>query len=215
MRSAAKKSTNLCALVCFWPAIAFSAVYKCSNEKGNIVFSDKPCENALRKDGNKWTDVEQEKKEIAEKNRILAEEKRKKETEDAAKRQEQYQIQQRNAALAEQRRRENEAAAEQERTNQIVRAKPSGLYVIEYSVEGSTSSASLTFTNQSGGTEQHKVDLPWRQSMTVKKGFFAYISAQNQKSYGALTVKILLNGIPVKSSDSSGEYGIASASGKV
>ena len=73
-----KKSTKLFALVCFWPAIAFSAVYKCSNEKGNIVFSDKPCENALRKDGNKWTDVEQEKKEIAEKNRILAEEKRKK-----------------------------------------------------------------------------------------------------------------------------------------
>ena len=118
-------------------------------------------------------------------------------------------------SLAEQRRRESEAAAEQERANQIARAKASGLYVIEYSVEGSTSSASLTFTNQSGGTEQHKVDLPWRQSMTVKKGFFAYISAQNQKSYGALTVKILLNGIPVKSSDSSGEYGIASASGKV
>jgi len=210
-----KKSTILLALVCFWPAIAFAAVYKCPNERGNIVFSDKPCENALRKDGSKWTDVEQEKKEITEKNRKLAEEKRKREIEDAAKRQEQYQIQQRNAALAEQRRRENEAAAEQERANQIARAKASGLYVIEYSVEGSTSSASLTFTNQSGGTEQHKVDLPWRQSMTVQKGFFAYISAQNQKSYGALSVKILLNGIPVKSSDSSGEYGIASASGKV
>ena len=199
-----QKFLKLFLILFLFPFFAEAAVYKCPNEKGTIVFSDKPCEDALRKDGNKWINVEEEKRQINEKKRQLEEEKRKRDAE----------IIEASKAFEQQQRRVKQIL-EQERANKIAQAKANGQFFIEYTVSGSALQASLTFNNQSSGTEQHKVWLPWTYSMVVSKGYFAYISAQNQSSYGSVIVKILLNGTEVKSSESTGEYGIASASGKV
>jgi len=90
-------------------------------------------------------------------------------------------------------------------------APQKGLYVVEYIVEGTTESASLTFINQTGGTEQHDEYLPWRNVLIVDKNFHAYISAQKQSEYGSIKTKILLNGHAIKESESSSPYGIASS----
>lgn len=89
------------------------------------------------------------------------------------------------------------------------------MFAIEYTVEGSAHSASLTYSNEQGGTEQHDVTLPWRKLVVMRKRGFAYISAQNKSDSGDVKVEITLNGVPVKASQSSASYGIASASGRI
>jgi hypothetical protein len=84
---------------------------------------------------------------------------------------------------------------------------------VTYFVEGSARSASLTYSNEQGGTEQDKVMLPWQKTMSVKEGRFLYLSAQNQDQYGDITVRITVNGREVKRSTATGAYSIASASG--
>ena len=88
-------------------------------------------------------------------------------------------------------------------------------YKVEYSVAGSASSASLTYQNESGGTDQKQVSLPWKYSFTGSPGDFLYLSAQNQESYGTVTAKIKLNGNTVQSAETNDEYGIASVSGRI
>jgi RNA polymerase subunit RPABC4/transcription elongation factor Spt4 len=84
---------------------------------------------------------------------------------------------------------------------------------VVYEVDGSATSASLTYQNGQGGTEQEKVVLPWRKSITVKERDFLYISAQNQDKYGDIVVHIIADGEEIKRSSASGAYSIASASG--
>jgi len=93
---------------------------------------------------------------------------------------------------------------------------------IKYEVTGTASSASITLTNQNGGTEQYgNVRLPgsYEFSVPIKRGSFdyyhAYISAQNNGSRGSITVTIYVNGKIFKTSTSSGAYVIASADGAV
>lgn len=84
---------------------------------------------------------------------------------------------------------------------------------VTYDVVGeSTRMASLTYTNQGGGTEQQEVMLPWSKSFQAQYGDHLYISAQNKKEYGSITVYISINGNTRKTSTSSGGYVIASAS---
>jgi hypothetical protein len=92
-------------------------------------------------------------------------------------------------------------------------SSPSKNY-IKYRVSGDTTEAALTYTNAQGGTQQEKVSLPWERDEVFPNGQSVYISAQNQKDWGAIKVEILLNSIVVKSSTSSGAYVIARASGK-
>lgn len=87
-------------------------------------------------------------------------------------------------------------------------------YSVTYSVTGlSTSSASLTYENSTGGTSQETVNLPWSKTMTFKRDAFLYISAQNKSNIGTVTVSIKANNITIKTSTSNGAYAIATASG--
>lgn len=83
---------------------------------------------------------------------------------------------------------------------------------VTYDVVGEgTRSASLTYQNGEGGTEQRDVKLPWTSSFTARPGSFLYISAQNKNDSGSITVYISINGNTRKTSTSSGAYVIASA----
>jgi len=72
----------------------------------------------------------------------------------------------------------------------------------------------VTMTNAQGGTEQHTVKGKWEETFPAPHGAFVYLSAQADK-YGGTTVQIWLNGELVRESDCTGEYCIASASGRV
>ena len=86
-------------------------------------------------------------------------------------------------------------------------------YKATYDVVGAgTKSASITYTNQDGSTEQREVQLPWSDSFTITPGHFLYISAQNKNSAGSITVYISINGETRKIATSEGAYVIASSS---
>ncbi len=89
----------------------------------------------------------------------------------------------------------------------------SSSHSVTYYVEGSTGSASLTYNNEQGGTQQEKVSVPWQKSFSMQRGNFVYISAQNQQSFGDISVRIVVDGKEFKRSEASGGYTIASASG--
>jgi hypothetical protein len=89
--------------------------------------------------------------------------------------------------------------------------KSADSYKATYDVVG-TGSASLTYTNQGGDSEQMEVSLPWSKSFTVHDGDVLYISAQNKNDYGSITTYISINGSPRKTSTSSGGYVIATSS---
>lgn len=88
-------------------------------------------------------------------------------------------------------------------------------YKVTYKVGGSTSKASITIQNSSGGTEQREVRVPWSTSFHAKPGQFVYLSAQNKSEYGTVDARIELNGKTVQSASSNEEYGIASVSGSL
>lgn len=89
------------------------------------------------------------------------------------------------------------------------------VYDVKYRVTGSNLSADVTYRNSSGGTQQERVTIPWDCEFVAAPGYFAYISAQNRSDQGSIKVEILLNGVPVKQSESRGPYVIASASGEI
>jgi hypothetical protein len=85
---------------------------------------------------------------------------------------------------------------------------------IEYVVEGSAKTASVTYATNGGGTAQGDVAIPWRSSKSnFSDGQFMYISAQNNGNTGSVIVKIVSNGTVIKQTISSGAYVIATASG--
>jgi len=84
---------------------------------------------------------------------------------------------------------------------------------IGYFVEGSAGEVALTYQNEQGGTQQENVRVPWQRSLRMQRGSYLYLSAQNQGSYGDLTVRITINGHEFKRSDARGGYTIATASG--
>lgn len=76
---------------------------------------------------------------------------------------------------------------------------------VTYKISGTARSASLTYTNASGGIEQQAaVSLPWEQSLSARSGQFV-----------SVTCEILLNGVVIKKSTSTGAYTIASCNGSV
>lgn len=85
-----------------------------------------------------------------------------------------------------------------------------------YRIGGTARSVDLTYTNAGGGTEQQNdKSVPWNNSFAAHGGQFLYVSAQNQGENGDVTCEIVLNGVVVKSSKSSGAYAIASCSGRI
>jgi hypothetical protein len=92
----------------------------------------------------------------------------------------------------------------------------SSTYSVVYNVYGiGTNRASLTIENETGGTEQKDVTLPWSETFTAEYGQFVYLSAQNDKDSGTIKCEILVNNQTLQSSTSDGAYAIASCSGSV
>jgi hypothetical protein len=73
----------------------------------------------------------------------------------------------------------------------------------------------VTYVNQSGGTEQKKVMVPWQLGMRVAPGRFLYLSAQKTEETGTVHCQILVEGTVVQEAESSADFGIASVSGRV
>jgi hypothetical protein len=92
---------------------------------------------------------------------------------------------------------------------------PRTSHVVTYRMTGTAYSASLTYTNASGGIEQKDATLPWEWSFPAGTGQFVSISGQNAADHGSVTCAILLDGTVVKTSTSDGAYKIASCSGKL
>src|SRR5688572_28364997 len=84
-------------------------------------------------------------------------------------------------------------------------------YKITYRVDGS-SRASLTYTNATGGTEQHEVQLPWTITFESRYGEHLYLSAQDKGYNGKIVSSITINGQIVEDATSTERYGIATVS---
>ena len=95
----------------------------------------------------------------------------------------------------------------------VVTVVPAGSYAVTYSVSGSATRGSLTYSNSQGGTSQETVDLPWQRTFVMKPEDFLYISAQNQDSIGNITSEIFVGSTKFKTTTSEGPFVIATASG--
>jgi hypothetical protein len=86
-----------------------------------------------------------------------------------------------------------------------------------YSVSGPSTSgtAAVTFRNESGGTEQKTVNLPWMLTVEVKHGTFLSVIAQKEGKAGTIRAEIRADGRVIQEAESDTAYGIASASGRV
>lgn len=83
-------------------------------------------------------------------------------------------------------------------------------HTVTYKVTGSARTASVTYENGTGGTEQKAaVRLPWSLPITAKSEAYLYISAQNDGDSGDLTAEIDVDGQTRKSANASGAYTIA------
>jgi hypothetical protein len=83
-----------------------------------------------------------------------------------------------------------------------------------YQLRGTASLASVTIENESGGSEQHSVSVPWTKEFKAREGQFLYLSAQNQ-GWGVLEATIYVDGQPLQRAETTDQFGIASASGSV
>lgn len=87
---------------------------------------------------------------------------------------------------------------------------------VTYKVFGEgTSSASLTYTNETGNTEQVDTDLPWQLRFTAESGQFLAVSAQNSEDGGTIKCQILIDGELKETAESTGAYVIAACNGSV
>ena len=94
---------------------------------------------------------------------------------------------------------------------------------VVYKVTGTATTVSLTMQTSDGGTSQvdaTRVPLTSKSgkdglTMVMEAGDFFYISAQNQGSSGSVTCTVEVDGVPVKTTTSQGEYVIAACSGTV
>lgn len=76
--------------------------------------------------------------------------------------------------------------------------------------------ASVTYTNEQGGTEQTTAKFAtWDKTFTMARGSSAYLSVQNPADNGGVTCEIMVNGASFKRSQSDGPYVIATCSGVI
>jgi hypothetical protein len=85
---------------------------------------------------------------------------------------------------------------------------------VTYQLTGSGGAASITIKNESGGTEQHSVPVPWTKEFDAPVGRFLYLSAQN-KGDGLLAATIYVDAKAIQHAETTERYGIASVSGTV
>lgn len=103
-------------------------------------------------------------------------------------------------------------------------ASASNTHTVTCKLGGTARSADITYSNADGGTSQQStVDVPLTRKsdggegiqFQATEGQFLYISAQNHGEYGDITCTIEVDGIPMKTSRSSGAYTIATCSGRL
>jgi len=83
-----------------------------------------------------------------------------------------------------------------------------------YDITGTAEQVFVTLSNAEGGTEQYSsVRVPQRYVFTTFPADMVYISAQNEGASGTVRVSIRLDGKLFRTSESSGAYVIATASG--
>jgi hypothetical protein len=86
---------------------------------------------------------------------------------------------------------------------------------VEYQVDGSATSASLTYQNPTGVAQTDAslpTSLPYPQGQ-FHAGDFVYVSAQNSGASGTTTCRILVDGVVISQNTASGAYTIATCSG--
>lgn len=85
---------------------------------------------------------------------------------------------------------------------------------VEYRVSGTSGHYNITYANNDGNTAMYAgAGNDWYYKFFPPRGQLLYVSAQNQKSHGTVVVSILIGGRVWKSTESSGGYVIATASG--
>ncbi len=85
---------------------------------------------------------------------------------------------------------------------------------VKYEVTGTARRAGLTLQNDSGGTDQIEVSVPWSKSYhSFESRDFVYVSAQNDGETGTLSCAIYVDGRKVFSGSANGAYAICTASG--
>lgn len=84
----------------------------------------------------------------------------------------------------------------------------SSTHDITYKISGSSGQASITYTNQTGGTEQHTVYLPWQLTVKMNQYSVANILAQKTGEAGTITCEVLDNGNPWLKSTSTAAYAV-------
>jgi hypothetical protein len=77
-------------------------------------------------------------------------------------------------------------------------------YSVTYAVEGEVPSASVTYRDEQGESQQETAKVPWKRAFHMQKGALLSISAENQYRQGSITVRILVDGKVFKRSDSEG-----------
>ena len=84
-------------------------------------------------------------------------------------------------------------------------------YQVKYVLSGTARSAFVTYTNETGGTEQINTNLPWAKEMKLEAGAPLSIVAQNDGA-GSITCEIWVNGEKKKTSTSTAQYGVVTCS---
>lgn len=109
----------------------------------------------------------------------------------------------------------NDRVATPRPTSRPVATTDTTRYIL-YKVEGNGRTASVTYENGDGNTEQADVEIPWRKGFTFAPGDFVYLSVQSgDQGSRSITCEIVMEGEVIETATSQGEYVIASCSGSV
>jgi hypothetical protein len=88
-------------------------------------------------------------------------------------------------------------------------------YQVEYNIDGSAGTVSLTYRNALGQTQQREVRLPFTGKFHADPSSFLYLSAQKSGREGTVHVVIRVSDFILHEASSSSPYGIATASGSI
>jgi len=91
-------------------------------------------------------------------------------------------------------------------------------FKVTYQVTSDSNGLSLTYSDATGDTAQAKVNAyeGWTREQTMRRGAFAYVSAQMTLGFGTkVTCRILVDGVLVKENTSTGQFSIVTCSGRL
>lgn len=83
---------------------------------------------------------------------------------------------------------------------------------VTYSISGTAPVVFVTYMNNSGGTEQKDVKVPFKYEFSAKAGAMLSLVAQNKGASGSVTCQILVDGKVKKEATSEGGYVVVTCS---